>query len=413
MNVSALLYTLASVPMFAARPFLAAFVTALLSRFGQSIPWLGESAVIQALGGAPEWFKSGAVLTILGLLALGEALAVKHAEVREVMEDVDSLLKSAVAMLVALALVDTESAEALRSIQRSGIGTHSLWSLVVGALVFAAASLRRGVLRFVSDIDDDDDMGVQSLLHWVESSSTVLGLFFLVVFPIAALVLSALTALALFVARRRAERRERMQMRPCAACGTPIFPHATRCFACRHAVEAPRAVGVFGQPKLQAALDLASQRFDLAARKRCPECATRLRKRAVQQTCPVCRAVTFASRIEFERYLDALRERMPRTLLVCLGLSAIPVLGVVPGVVYYRLTIVSGLRGYTPPLSGCVTRFVVRIIDWGIIALQPIPLLGALIVPLMCLSTYLIYRRTLTQLATTDIRESAILHQGA
>jgi predicted RNA-binding Zn-ribbon protein involved in translation (DUF1610 family) len=413
MNVSALLYTLASVPMFAARPFLAAFVTALLARFGESIPWLSESAVIQALGGAPEWFQSTTVLAIFGVLALGEALAVKHSEVRAVMEDVDSILKSAVAMLVALALVDAESAETLRSIQRSGIGTESLWSIVVGALVFAASALRRSVLSFVSDIDDHDDLGVQSLLHWIESTWTVLGLMFIVLLPIAALVLSGLTALGLYVARRGAERRERMQMRPCAGCGTLIPPHATRCFACRRMVEAPRAVGVFGQPKQRAELDLATQRFDLTSRKRCPECATRIRKRAVQQTCPTCGTVTFASRVEFERYLDALRKRLPRTLLVCLGLSAIPLLGVVPGVVYYRLTVVSGLRGYTPPLSGCFARIVVRIVDWGLIALQPIPILGALVVPVMCLSTYLIYRRTLTHLATEGIRERALLQPGA
>lgn len=413
MNPSAVLYTLASVPMFASRPLLAAFVTALFARFGTSIPWVSDSAVIQALHRAPEWFTSPTTLAILGVLALGEAFGAKHAEVRAVMDEIDSFLKSAVAMLVAFALLDGDSAETLRAIQKSGVGSGGLWSVVVGAAVFLVSSLRRGVLRFVSQIDDDDDIGLQSLLNWVENGWTVLGLLFLVVFPIVALVLSALTALGLYVARRRAERREQLNKTPCAACGTPIFPHATRCFACRRAVDAPRAVGVFGQPLERAAADVAAQRFDLSARKRCPECATRLKRRAVQQVCPVCHTVTFASRADFERYLDVLAQRLPRTLLVCLGLGSIPVLGVVPGVVYYRLALVSGLRGYVPPLSGCLARAVVRLINWGLIALQPIPILGALIVPLMCLSTYLIYKRALARRAATDLREAEVLPQRA
>jgi hypothetical protein len=37
-NLSGFLYALASVPMFASRPFLAAFVTVLLAKFGIDIP---------------------------------------------------------------------------------------------------------------------------------------------------------------------------------------------------------------------------------------------------------------------------------------------------------------------------------------------------------------------------------------
>jgi hypothetical protein len=113
--------------------------------------------------------------------------------------------------------------------------------------------------------------------------------------------------------------------------------------------------------------------------------------------------VTFANQAEFQDYLGVLQARLPKTLLICLGLSAIPVIGVIPGVVYYRLTLVSGLRGYVPPLRGCLARVMIRVINWGIIALQPIPILGALIVPLMCLSTYTIYRNSLRNRAGKDL----------
>ena len=123
--------------------------------------------------------------------------------------------------------------------------------------------------------------------------------------------------------------------------------------------------------------------------------------------------MTFASPQAFDAYLDALAGRLPRTLLICLGLSSIPVLGVVPGVVYYRLSVVSGLRGYIPPLRGCMTRVTVRIINWGIIALQPIPILGALVVPIMCLASYWIYRRALVQRAEDDFGSVGLVRQPA
>lgn len=406
MSLASILYSLASVPMFASRPFLAAFVTAMLARFGHDIPWLRDREVIHALSHAPEWFTSGYTLLVLGLLAATEVFAAKHSEVRALLHDFDGIVKSAVAVIVSLALLDKETTDTLRHIERQGLGTQGLIAAAVGALTWLAASLRRALFGFVAEIDDHDDIGLQSVLNWLENSWTVLGLLFLVVLPLVALVLSASTVLALYLLSKAAERAEQRTKTPCAACGRPVFPHAIACPACRHPLAAPRAVGVFGQPKAKLAGDLASQRFALIARKRCPVCATRLVKRAVQQPCPDCGTVTFEGRAAFESYLGALRSRLPRTLLVCFGFSAIPVLGVIPGVVYYRLTLVSGLRGYVPPLRGCLARVAIRIVSWVLIAFQPIPLLGASILPIMCLANYAIYRHALAGRARADLGQS-------
>jgi hypothetical protein len=402
-TVSAVLYTLSSVPIFASRPFLAAFVTALLARFGTELPWIGDNAIVVALGASPEWFRSTACLSVLGFWALLEVLSAKSPEVRQVLEQVDGLVKAAVAVLVAFAVIDADTARTIGAIQKAGFSLESAWVLVVGAATWFAAGLRRKAVELVIEADEGDDVGLQSLLAWAENSWAVLGILFLVVFPIAALVLAGLTTLGIALARRRAERREERAKVPCAGCGTPIRPHATRCHACQREVEAPRAVGVFGQPKERAAEDRARHAFDLVARKRCPQCAGRLPKQAVSQTCPTCAKVTFATPAEFERYLDVLAARLPRTLLVSLALGAIPLLGVIPGVVYYRLNLVAGLRGYLPPLRGCTTRWAVRAIHFVVIVLQPIPILGAFVLPLMCLCTYLIYRRSLTSRARTDL----------
>ena len=403
MSLSAVLYTLSSVPIFASRPFLAAFLTALLARFGTSLPWIGDNPIVAALAASPEWFRGTTCIVVLGFWALLEVLSAKSPEARQVLERVDGLVKAGMAALVAFALIDADTAATIGAIQKAGIEPESAWALVVGAATWAAANLRSKVVELVIEADEGDDVGLQSLLAWVENSWAVLGILFLVVFPLAALVLSALTTLGIVLVRRRAEAREERSKVPCAGCGAPVRPHATRCAACGRELDAPRAVGVFGQPKETPAPDRARHAFDLAARKRCPDCATRLPKPAVQQACPACGKVTFASTAELERYLDVLEARLPRTLLVAAGLGAIPLLGVIPGVVYYRLNLVSGLRAYLPPLRGCTTRWVVRVLHFVVIVLQPIPLLGALVLPFLCWSTYAIYRRSLAVRAREEL----------
>lgn len=408
MTLATILYTLSSVPIFASRPFLAAFGTALLARFGTGLPFVGDNAIVVALSGAPEWFRSEATLGILGVLALLEVLSAKSPEVRAVLDQVDGLVKTAMSMLVALALIDSDTAKTVEAIRQAGFSLESTWAAVVGAATWFAASLRRKVVELVVEADEGDDVGLQSLLAWAENSWAILGLLFLVLFPLAALVLSALTTLGIAVARRRAEEREERAKLPCAGCATPIRAHATRCHHCQRPVEAPRAVGVFGQPQATPAPDPERHAFDLVARKRCPQCAARLPQRAVRQACPECARVTFASTAEFERYLDVLAARLPRTLLVSLGLGAIPLLGVIPGVIYYRLNLVAGLRGYIPPLRGCTTKWVVRLIHFAVIALQPIPLVGAVVLPFMCWSTYAIYRRSLAGRAREDLASAPV-----
>jgi hypothetical protein len=413
MTVWAYLYSLASIPMFASRPFLAAFMTSLLAKFGTKVPLLSESTVVQALSHAPAWFTSWPLLVALLGFAVLEMLAVKHSEVRAFMEEFDAYLKTAVAVIVSLALLDEGSVRTIRAIphplEKAGLGLPSLFAIVVGVLTYGTARLRHGAVEILAHVDDHDDIGLQSVLNWTENSWTVLGILYLAIAPIVALVLSALAVLGLWAFRKRAERREALSKVPCTKCATPVFPHATRCHVCGTPLAAPRGVSVFGTPKKSVAEDVTRQRFDLIARKRCPVCATRLKQRAVRQPCPTCRTVTFASMAEFHEYLRALQHRLPKTLAICLGLSAIPVIGVIPGVIYYRLTLVSGLRGYVPPLRGCLARVMIRVVNWGLILLQPIPILGAFVVPLMCLASYWIYRSSLNGRAEKDMAATGSL----
>jgi hypothetical protein len=409
MNYTALLYALGSAPLFAARPFLAAFITALIARYGTNLPLLGDSEAVLALSGAPAWFTSATCLWTLFALAAAEVASAKSPEVRALLDEFDGVIKSGVAFLVSLAILDPKDAALIQAIdQNSILGFSSLGAALTSGTVYGCNLVRRGLVGMLNEIDDHDDVGLQSLLAWIENTWTVFGILLLLLLPLFALLLSALATLGLFLWRRRALAREQAALVACASCTTRIRPSATLCYSCKTPVASPRAVGVFGQPLNKPAKELALHRFELAARKRCPDCATRLEKRAVRQNCPLCNKLTFASRAEFESYLAVLSARLPKTLLICAGLSAIPLLGIIPGVIYYRLTLVSGLRGFIPPLTGCSTRLLVRVLNYGIIALQPIPILGALILPLMCWSNYTLYRRALNEKAHEQLVDAEV-----
>ncbi len=395
MSLTAVLYTLSSVPIFASRPFLAAFATALVARFGPELPWIGDSAIVAALHAGPAWFQSTVALVVLGLLAALELLAARSGEARALLDEIDGVVKAVVSALVAFTVIDADTARTIESIQKAGVSLDSVWAVLVGGATFAVAGLRAGAVRWVTDLDEGDDLGLVSLFAWAESTWAVIGILFLLVFPVVALALAGLTVLGIAWARRRAARLEERAKTPCAACGTPVLPHASACPACGRERDAPRAVGVLGQPLERPAPDRERHQLELVSRKRCPRCATRLSKRAVRQTCPACRRVTFANAAELERYLRLIRRRLPRALLVSFLLGAIPLLGVIPGVLYYRLNLVSGLRGYLPPLRGFTARWLARLMQVGLLALQPIPLLGAVALPLLCWSTYAVYRRAL------------------
>ncbi len=97
-------------------------------------------------------------------------------------------------------------------------------------------------------------------------------------------------------------------------------------------------------------------------------------------------------------YIAAIDRRVPSVLVVCFLLGLIPVLGVIPGVIYYRLSIVSSFR-YIPPGRGFLLRWVVRLAVLVLVAFQWVPVAGGFAVPAMALINYVAYRSAFRKLA--------------
>ena len=126
--------------------------------------------------------------------------------------------------------------------------------------------------------------------------------------------------------------------------------------------------------------------------KRCPVCATRFDGKSAQQLCSACGHSLMSTPAARDAYLAHIDARAPRTLLVSTLLGFIPVIGMIPAIVYFRMNLVRPFRQYLSFSTGFVVKWGVRLLNLVLILLQPIPGLGALRVLAMAYTNYRVYR---------------------
>lgn len=398
MSLPLFLQGLGSIGVFASRAFLPAFVTALLLRFGPQVEWLSRAGLLPRVRDVPTWFTSDPALIVLGVLAALELVAERFTEARVVLDQVHDYLKTGMAVLTYLGVLSaTERAAVGPLIRQAGLLDY-LPVVAVGAGVYLATRARDVVLGPLGEADEDDDLGLQGLLRWVEDLWAGLGPVALIVFPVLTIACFGAAVVLLILFERRFEARADSGQVPCVNCGRMIHPGALACPSCHAPVKEPKAVGLLGGPKDRAA-DVASQPFHLIAVKRCPVCATRLTRRAVRQTCGACGHHLMEDTGAAPGYIAFVDRRVPLVCGVCFVLGLVPVLGVIPGVIYYRLAVVAPFRRYIPAGRGFLLRWGVRLVVLVLVACQWVPVAGGLAVPSMALIHYAAYRSAYRKLA--------------
>jgi Zn finger protein HypA/HybF involved in hydrogenase expression len=397
MTVVALIHALASAPLFASRAFLTAFMSALLFRFGPTVPWLQDTELIASLAAAPPWFTHDWALVAFGALALLEAVAERNPELRAAMSEFEGVVKGGVALGITFGLLDAQSAAVAAPVLGVSAGTTTalVGSAAAGAASWGLASVRRSLLRPLEDMDTDDILGVRSVIALAEEGGVFGGLALLVVAPFAAAAAIFLAVGVVAAAKGFFGAREEAAKVPCRSCSAPHHASAMVCPSCEVAATGPRAVGAFGQARQTPAPAPDVHAHALLMRRRCPRCATRLAGRALGSRCPTCETPAFRSSEDVTIYIEGLRGRMGITLGALACLSFLPVVGVVPGLILVRLAIISPLRAYTPAMRGAAARWGNRVATVLLLCLQPIPLLGAAMLPLIGWTSWAFHRAAL------------------
>ena len=392
MALPALLQALGAMGFFPSRAFVPAFVLAVLFRVGDEIRFLADSPILTRVADVPAWFTSDACIIILGILALAEILATKSPEVREFLEQIDVYVKPALAFLVYVGVLSTTDGEFVQDVIRQAGFEDYLPGLVMAVGVAWMAHSRHVLYDFLRDADPADDTGVQRIMSWIEDVWTTLGPFVLLLFPIVMLVLLAIAAALLVATRVWLQRREDKQQAPCPNCGRDMYQSALQCPHCSAANPSPHAIGFLGTAQKHSAPPPEQHALHLVEKGRCPACATRLQGRTAQPICPACGRAPFADPAFVTDYQRRLRNRVPEVLGIGFICSLFPVVGLIPGVLYYRFQLVGPFRRYLPRGRNILVRWGLRILVVLLIALQWIPVAGGFVVPALALLSYTVYR---------------------
>lgn len=393
-ELNAILYALGAAGLFSARAFLPAFLTAVMMRYGDRIPLLGDVEFLQATGREPTWFTNNWTILALGVLAFAEVAASKSPDLEELMAAGYKWAKSGVAALTLLGVLqsgDAEFIEDMIPVARAGFVDTAL-SVCLAAVVWALASLRNGVMGLVAMADPDGVLGIRTLLSWFEDIWAGVGMLFLFLYPVGMAILIVAVMGGIWGLQKWHERREKQSKVPCAACGELVFPSALHCPRCDASNEGARDIGFFGQSLDRPAGDRGAAALRLAEKKRCPRCATRLTRRATDQNCRACGRRPFDEAGFVTAYDGAIAARLPKVLGISALFSLVPVLGLIPGVIYYRIALVAPFIGYLPAGRSLLLKIFLKVTLLLLIALQIVPGAGIVAVPLMALLSHGVYR---------------------
>ncbi|RPF82904.1 MAG: hypothetical protein CBC31_001055 [Verrucomicrobia bacterium TMED71] len=101
-----------------------------------------------------------------------------------------------------------------------------------------------------------------------------------------------------------------------------------------------------------------------------------------------------------QAYKNFVSEKLPKTFLVITLLEIVPVLGLIAGVIYYRLRLVAPFLRYLTFGQSFPTKWLLRVVLLVII-LQQVSFGGIVEVPLMALLNLLFYRSAFTKALRT------------
>jgi len=397
MDLNSLIYGLGISGLFASRAFLPAFISSAVLRFGDSIPYLKNVDLLNNIGGGePTWFTNGWVILVLGALSIFEIGATKIPEAEEALESVSKYLKTgmvAATYLGFLSVKDQGYIEGNLLVMHAGIASN-IWLAISTANTYFFASIRSGILEVLFEADEDDSLGLRKFISWAEDAWAVIGFFWLIIYPLVVLVVMGIILGGAYLLKKYFEYKEEKSKVACGECAENNYPSATECHSCHAPIPNPVKVGLFGQSKSDAVGDVVRHRLRLAEKKRCPSCATRLEERNPYQTCSCCGHELFKDSQIARDYLDMVGGRLVPVLLVSLGLSFIPFLRLVIGVIVYRIQLVAPFRRYIPLHRSFFIKWMIRIFFFILIAVQLIPGVGGVVVPIMAILNYKAYRRS-------------------
>lgn len=385
MTIIQVIATLGSIPLFAMRTFLPAFLTGIFLTYPNLFPGMEDVPPI-ADG---SYLTRSWVLVVLGILSILEIIGDKVPEIRTGIKDIEVYLKPASLLLVGLGLVNNSTAQILHEVQWAGF--DPMWILFGFAMlaVYWLATIRRDFITFLEDIDEDDNMFIGRFTSWMEDSLVLFG-FFLLVWAGILMVAVYASAIALFVyIRKRYDKKLEEQKIECAHCGERNLPFAVKCYSCKKPQARVHAIGFFGQKKEALISNIQEHQLKLISNRKCPDCGNKLRSNKVFQNCDHCKTELFQSPTlkDFTKSID---KKFYKIAGLSFLLGFIPVAGFVISAILANIYLFSPYRRYIPKGKSFMTKLFVKFLTFMFFLFGIA--FGFIAAPAYCIMRYYIWK---------------------
>ena len=177
---------------------------------------------VELLSAMPDWYSGPIALTILGCLALLEVFTGKMGGIQVFIGGIGVPLKVITGGFFCFHLAEGDIVQTIHLLT-SGSDLREIiqfnpaiiakygWGFMVSGLIFLCSNLRNALYGFLYVIDEDDDLRIRRYLSWAEDGLGVIGVIFVVILPVLALIVAAITVLCIFLLKKHIEIREAKQ----------------------------------------------------------------------------------------------------------------------------------------------------------------------------------------------------------
>ncbi len=262
----------------------------------------------------------------------------------------------------------------------AGLSTGSGILGAVGLSIWGFDCIRVRVSASVATFPWSVEPTIDRVYGVLELALCVLGAVAAMLWPFLGAVLfvvCASTGGTTFLLLRDFEARQRTA---CAACGVKVHRCAQHCPSCA-AERVPSRLGLLGRAMEKPAEDLVVHRLQLLGARRCPRCAEPLSVQAQSSACRGCATPAFADAAEREQFVTYADKRWLALVPVLALLGVVPVLGAILGLWLYQVSPAGALGAFARWQDRAGSQVLRRLGLLGIALFQPIPMVGAVVVP--------------------------------
>ncbi len=385
MSLAIILHAIGTIPLFASRAFLPAFLTSLLFRFPTFIPFSSIDAPSAEL-----FITKTPVIIVLGILAVLEILADKNTDIKALWLQAEPYLKPVIYSVMLLGVVDNDSEAIIQGIYQAGMSDYIL-ILITASSVYGLTILRTRIQQLILDIDEDGDLFLNFIFSSIEDTFVFFGFLLLLFSGIIAVVFFAIVVGGIYLWQKRIRSNLQKQKNPCDVCQTKNPPFALECSKCHTPQKKVHKIGLFGQRKNELIEDTSKARKNHALRlltqERCGYCATKTHKKV----CPDCGKEHILNSSENRKaYVMFVQKRYALWLPLTVAVGFIPIIGIGISIIGANLYVFAPFKRQISTSTSIGVQVLSKIVLFLVIFFGS--LAGFILAPLYCSIRFVMWR---------------------